>query len=58
MLVLADGPGGATLLDNRDTVAAYKQAFTELRSIALTPDESARWLQRMAGAKGSHLPLR
>ena len=58
MLVLADGPGGGTVLDNQDSVAAYGLALAELRSLALTPDESARWLRRMAGAKGGHLPLR
>jgi transcriptional regulator with XRE-family HTH domain len=58
MLVLADGPGGSTVLDNQDSVAAYDLALAKLRSLAVTPDESARWLRRMDGAKGRHLPLR
>jgi hypothetical protein len=48
MLVLADGPGGGTLLDNQPSVAAYEQALAELRSLALTEQESASWLTRMA----------
>ena len=48
-LVLADGPGGGTLLDNQPSVAAYEQALAELRSLALTEQESASWLMRMAG---------
>jgi hypothetical protein len=58
MLVLADGPGGGTVLDNQDTVAACGRAFAKLRALALTPEESGRWLRRMAGAKGGRLPLR
>jgi transcriptional regulator with XRE-family HTH domain len=49
MLVLADGPGGGTLLDNQASVAAYEQALAELRSLTLTEEESANWLMRMAG---------
>jgi transcriptional regulator with XRE-family HTH domain len=48
-LVLADGPGGGTLLDSQVSVAAYEQALAELRSLALTEQESASWLLRMAG---------
>jgi hypothetical protein len=48
MLVLADGPGGGTLLDSQPSVAAYEQVFAELRSLALS-EESASWLMRMAG---------
>jgi hypothetical protein len=40
MLVLADGPGGGTVLDNQDTVAAYDLALAKLRSLALTPGGS------------------
>jgi transcriptional regulator with XRE-family HTH domain len=58
MLVLADGPGGGTVLDDQDSVTAYGLALDKLRSLALTPDESARWLRRMSGAKGGHLPHR
>jgi transcriptional regulator with XRE-family HTH domain len=58
MLVLADGPGGGTALDNQDSVAAYELALTKLRSLALTPDESARWLRRLAGVQRGRLPLR
>ena len=58
MLVLADGPASGTVLDNQDSVAAYDRALTELRSQALTPEESARWLRRMAGAQGCRLPVR
>jgi transcriptional regulator with XRE-family HTH domain len=58
MLVLAGGPGGGTVLDNQDSVAAYDLALARLRSLALTPYESARWLRRMTGAKGGRLPLR
>jgi transcriptional regulator with XRE-family HTH domain len=58
MLVLADGPGGGTVLDNQDSVAAYGLAFDKVRCLALTPEESARWLQRMAGTKGGRLSLR
>lgn len=58
MLVLADGPGGATVLDNQDSVAAYCLALAKLRILALAPEESARWLQRMTEAKGGRLPLR
>ncbi len=52
-LVLADGPGGGTLLDNQQSVAAYEKALEELRTLALTPEESARWLLRMAGGQAS-----
>jgi hypothetical protein len=55
MLVLADGPGGGTVLDNQEPVAAYGLAFARVRSLALTPDESADWLRRMAGASGDRL---
>jgi transcriptional regulator with XRE-family HTH domain len=62
-LVLADGPGGGTLLDNQPSVTAYEQALAELRSLALTEQESASWLMRMAGgptgsANGSPLSAR
>jgi hypothetical protein len=50
-LVLADGPGGGTFLDNQHTTTAYQHAHDELRTLALTPDESARWLRRMSGDK-------
>jgi transcriptional regulator with XRE-family HTH domain len=49
MLVLADGPGGGTLLDSQPSVAAYEQALAELRSLTLGEEESASWLTRMAG---------
>jgi hypothetical protein len=63
MLVLAGGPGGGTLLDSQPSVAAYEQALAELRALALTEQESASWLMRMAGgptgsASGSPLAAR
>jgi transcriptional regulator with XRE-family HTH domain len=48
-LVLADGPGGGAFLDSQHTTTAYQRAYDELRTLALTPDESARWLRRMSG---------
>jgi transcriptional regulator with XRE-family HTH domain len=62
-LVLADGPGGGTLLDNQASVAAYEEALAELLAMALTEEESAGWLMRMAGgptgsASGSPLTAR
>jgi hypothetical protein len=50
MLVLADGPGGGTLLDSQPSVAAYERALAELNPAALTEEESAAWLTRMAGS--------
>jgi transcriptional regulator with XRE-family HTH domain len=50
-LVLADGPGGGTFLDDQHTTTAYQRAHDELRTLALTPGESARWLRRMSGDK-------
>jgi hypothetical protein len=48
-LVLADGPGGGTLLDNQQSVADHERALDELRSLALTEEQSASWLRRMSG---------
>lgn len=48
-LVLADGPGGGTLLDSQPSAAAYEHALAELSSLALSEEESASWLMRMAG---------
>jgi hypothetical protein len=45
MLVLADGPGGGTLLDNQESVTACQRALTE--------QETASWLRRMAGGSCS-----
>jgi hypothetical protein len=50
-LVLADGPGGGAFLDDQHTTTAYQRAYDELRTLALTPGESARWLRRMSGDK-------
>jgi transcriptional regulator with XRE-family HTH domain len=50
-LVLADGPGGGAFLDDQHTIAAYQWAYGELRTLALTQGESARWLRRMSGDK-------
>ena len=58
MLVLADGPGGGTVLDNQDSAGAYDLALAKLCALALTPDESARLLRRMAGGGGGRLSLR
>jgi transcriptional regulator with XRE-family HTH domain len=49
--VLADGPGGGAFLDDQHTTATYQRAHDELRTLALTQDESARWLRRMSGEK-------
>jgi hypothetical protein len=48
-LVLADGPGRGTFLDNQHTTAACQHAFHQLRSLALSVDETARKLHAMAG---------
>jgi transcriptional regulator with XRE-family HTH domain len=50
-LVLADGPGGGAILDDQHTTTAYQHAYDELRTQALPPGESVRWLHRMSGDK-------
>ena len=48
-LVLADGPGGGTFLDNQHTTTAYQHAHDELRALALGVDETVCKLHVMAG---------
>jgi transcriptional regulator with XRE-family HTH domain len=48
-LVLVDGPAdGGIYLDAPDSVAAYTQAFTRLKELALSPRDSAQVLREVA----------
>jgi transcriptional regulator with XRE-family HTH domain len=49
-LVHAAGPAGGTCIADPDPVAAYLSAYTHLRLLALTPQESVRWLWQVANA--------
>jgi hypothetical protein len=49
-LVVVDGPAdGGIYLDAPESVAAYARAFTRLRELALSPQDSARMLREVAG---------